>query len=247
MPEPRRLRNPPITEAIIDIRVETDVGFDVALLRAAETMLADSYGLEAEQHQVRGTLEVAGDQPMTLEQGEPALAGYTFRSRDERFVVQFTVEGLTLSQLRGYTAWEDLAAEAARLWDVYSGLAHPRRILRIGTRYLNTIAIVPPGADPNAYFTTLPAVPEGVRVAAGSFLVRMVLHEEEPPFSASVTQFLERADEGAVRLILDIDAFSRETYAVDASIIWGALAGLRDLKNRVFFGSVTEKTLGLFQ
>jgi len=247
MPEPRRLRNPPITEAIIDIRVELAAGSEAARLREAESLLRDGYVLDGEQHRVVGTLGVSDDPAWTFEQGESALSGYTFRSHDERFVAQLNVEGIVVSRLQSYTSWEELAEETARLWSAYVGLVSPVRILRLGTRYLNTIGAPASYLDLREYFTTLPSVPAGIPTVAADLLVRMVLHEEEPPYSVIVTQFLEQGENEAVRVILDIDAFSRETYEMDEGAMWAVLTGLRDLKNRVFFGSITEKTLGLFE
>jgi len=150
-----------------------------------------------------------------------------------------------VSQLRGYTRWEDLAVEAERVWDIYARLASPKTVLRVGTRYLNRIRIPLPIEDFEEYFTTLPRVPTGAPEVVRNLLVQMLLHSEEPPFSVSITQFLEESGEDSGRMILDLDAFSRETYSPNERRMWDALAGRRDLKNRVFFGSVTEKTLGL--
>jgi len=247
MPESRRLLHPPITEAIIDFRADLGVGFDVSRLREAEDLLSGRYLLVNEQLLFSRTIPLMGDAPpAAVDNGDPVLIGYTFRSPDERFVAQLTVEGLTLSQLHGYTRWEDLEEEAAHLWDVYSRVAAPKTVLRMGTRFLNAVQVPRSAASLDEYFTTVPRVPAGVSQTAASFLVRLLLHEEESPYSVSITQYIETPDDSS-RMILDIDAFSRETYEPDASMMWEALGGLRELKNRVFFGSLTEKALGLFE
>lgn len=246
MPEPRQLRNPPITEAIIDLRAELGVGFDPVRLRQAEPLLAEAYLPAEEQHLFVRTISLIGNVGAPSKQDESALMGYRFRSRDERFVAQLSVEGLAVSQLRGYTRWEDLASEAVKLWNVYVRVASPSRILRAGTRYLNRVRLPLSANDFEEYFNTLPRIPDGVPQAASSFLVRMVLNDEATPYSVSITQYLEYANDGSPSMILDIDAFSKETYELDGGRMWEALAGLRELKNRVFFGSLTEKALDLF-
>jgi uncharacterized protein (TIGR04255 family) len=248
MTEPRRLRTPPITEAIIDLRAEPGVGFDATRLRGAESILSGDYALDGEQHLFVRTVTLLGKSDDSPDHADSTLTGYTFRSPDERFVAQLTVEGLTVSQLKDYTTWEDLAEETAKLWKVYMQVALPKRVLRVGTRYLNRICIPQPTGDLGEYFITLPKIPPGVPQSVTNLLVRMVLHEEDPPFSVSITEFLEATDNESICMILDIDAFSRETYELDeGTTMWKALGGLRDLKNRVFFGSVTDKTLGLFE
>ncbi|HET7460946.1 MAG TPA: TIGR04255 family protein, partial [Longimicrobium sp.] len=234
------MRTPPITEAIIDIRADLGVGFEVSRLRAAESLLSGRYALEGEQHLFARTVDLAGDAPGTS-QAESALLGYTFRSTDQRFIAQLTVEGLTVSQLRDYTRWEQLAEETAKVWDVYARVASPQTVLRVGTRYLNRIPIPLPTEEFEEYFNTLPRVPAGVPELVTNLLVRMLLHDKDPPFSVSITQYLDESSAGSSRMILDIDAFSREAYNADGAGMWDALAGLRDLKNRVFFGSLTEK------
>ena len=246
MPEPRRLRTPPITEAIIDFRADLGVGFEVSRLRDAEALLSGRYVLEGEQHLFARTVDLIGDAPVSA-QAESALLGYTFRSTDQRFIAQFTVEGLTVSQLQDYTRWERLAEETAAVWDVYAGIVLPQTVLRVGTRYLNRIPIPPQTEDFEEYFNTLPRIPSGVPEVVTNLLVRMLLHDKEPPFSVSITQYLDESSAGSSRMILDIDAFSRETYNPGERGMWHALAGLRDLKNRVFFGSLTEKALAQFE
>ena len=64
--------------------------------------------------------------------------------------------------------------------------------------------------------------------------------------SAAITQALEpQAQKDFITIILDIDVFKQAQFALDSNESWDLLEAFRDFKNKIFFGSVTERTLRL--
>jgi uncharacterized protein (TIGR04255 family) len=49
-----------------------------------------------------------------------------------------------------------------------------------------------------------------------------------------------------VPVILDIDVFRESRFAVDGNAVWDYLAQLRVLKNRLFFGALTDEAVELY-
>jgi uncharacterized protein (TIGR04255 family) len=63
-----------------------------------------------------------------------------------------------------------------------------------------------------------------------------------------VTEGLEEASpEKPLPLILDIDVFRHTNLAVDDAAVWTYLEQLRGVKNRIFFGCLTEAGVALYQ
>jgi uncharacterized protein (TIGR04255 family) len=89
-----------------------------------------------------------------------------------------------------------------------------------------------------------PSLPQGI---AGMYW-RVVL--PQPPATIVVTQALDQAvmaEKVIVPVILDIDVFVEgKVFASTGEELWEQLDQLRELKNRVFFGSLTPKALELF-
>lgn len=76
---------------------------------------------------------------------------------------------------------------------------------------------------------------------------KVVLHDEETNIEANVTMNFERIrpNEGAV--ILDIDVYKKVNLSPDMAEIWQIFEALRDMKNRIFFGYITEETVKDFK
>jgi uncharacterized protein (TIGR04255 family) len=63
-----------------------------------------------------------------------------------------------------------------------------------------------------------------------------------------IVQALERSvDPSVVSLLLDIDAFREEVAAPDDPALPTAFEQLRQLKNEIFFASITETTAEMYE
>jgi uncharacterized protein (TIGR04255 family) len=80
-----------------------------------------------------------------------------------------------------------------------------------------------------------------------SFLQRFVINDEASGATAVLTQALEGfPPEPPVSVILDIDVFRESRFGVDGNAVWDYLAQLRVLKNRFFFGALTEEAVEFY-
>lgn len=77
----------------------------------------------------------------------------------------------------------------------------------------------------------------------------MRIHEPgKDDIAVNITQALEKDIDGRhITIILDIDAFKVKEFAADGKAIWPTFEKLHQLKNDVFFQSVTEKTVSMFE
>ena len=84
-----------------------------------------------------------------------------------------------------------------------------------------------------------------------SFLTRIVVNEPELDITANITQAFEKSLQTAGgMIILDIDVYKEYKemqLSVDDEQVWAMLGELRNIKNRIFFDSITEKTARLFR
>jgi uncharacterized protein (TIGR04255 family) len=124
------LNNAPITEAVIDLRIETPIGVTV---EAFEKLLAarDNLGYTKKGRIMRGASGFAlkADEMQSLG-AQASGIGVRLQSQNEKYVAQLSLEGFALSRLQPYESWENLVAEARRLWQDYSEcLAGPRNRL----------------------------------------------------------------------------------------------------------------------
>jgi uncharacterized protein (TIGR04255 family) len=248
MAQPRHLTHAPITEGLIDFRVEAPGSVTVDSLVAAITQ-RHNFGYTVKGPIVRSefgfSLNVQQAQAIAHDPHFASI-GVRLHSADERYVALLSVEGFTLSRLEPYQSWEDLLREALPLWQGYVQCLGPGTITRIATRYINNLRL--PTTDLERFLDLLPKLPEGLPTAMSGFLQRYVLHDPQTDATVLLTEALPEASPGPpVPVILDIDAFRHGRFPIEDRAAWQYLEQLRALKNRVFFACLTEAAVELYE
>jgi uncharacterized protein (TIGR04255 family) len=250
MAKVRQLAHAPIVEALIDLKVQAAEGTTVESLEKA--LSSRNFGYSKKGPILRGQFGFvvnAQDVPPTQQiLSNAAIIGVRMHSADERYVAQFTTVGFTLSRLEPYESWEALMSEARRIWSEYRACVTPTHIYRVATRFINNLRLpVRVGERFERYLTGLPNMPAEFPQTVSSFLQRFVIHDEASGATAVLTQALEGfPPEPPVSVILDIDVFRESRFAADGNAVWDYLAQLRMLKNRFFFGALTEEAVEFY-
>jgi uncharacterized protein (TIGR04255 family) len=125
-------------------------------------------------------------------------------------------------------------------------------VRRVGLRYVNDLRL--PLADPfhfERFLTTAPRAPAGMPPEINDFLVQIALPGGAEGLKVAVTQATDSASRTTAELpvTLDVDAAWDRPMPVDDRLpgrLAEALGTLRDLKNRVFFGLVTEDLVSAY-
>jgi len=249
MAKQRHLPRAPVTEALIDVRVSNREGLTFAALQTAIGALDFGYYLKTPI--VHGTLAIKvapGGLPQT--DAESAQIGLRLHSPDEKYVAQFTLQGFTLSRLPQYENWENLLAETQRLWSIYLERIGPTRVMRIATRYINDLKLpLQPGMSYETYLQKFMDIPDEVPQAVESFFQRFQLVDQEWGARVILTLSAQGTFPGnpIPPIILDIDAYTATDLDPRDQGLWTTLAHLRDLKNRGFFGTITEQAAELYK
>ncbi len=235
----RHLSRAPISEAILDIRVQKiDRDHRPILSELAEDTGFPSVQIGFE-FQADLPLEPGADLP------EPQPAG--FRAVSEEQIVQFRFDGVSVSRLRPYGTWDELVDVTRSAWDCYRDRLGDLRVSRLGARYVNHLRLPYPGIELETFFEGLPADPPEWPSTISSLLQRRTLHEGD--FAVHISHALaDDVDEGSLGMIFDIDAFTLVDFGGDESeAIWETFARLRELKNRIFFGGLTDEALSHYE
>jgi uncharacterized protein (TIGR04255 family) len=248
MARQRHLRNPPISEALVDFRVvRLSRPFGDESLSQLRAWLGDRYPIveRREGFEASVKLQAAPVAPATTTR---RFNGFFFKSPDRVDVAQFRVDGFTFNRLRPYTSWEDILPRALDLWKLYVDLTEPEAVTRLAVRYINKLKFTPP-SDLSRWLTAPPTIAPGYPSLVSEFLTRMRLHEREEGLGVIVTQVSEAsAEPDVMRVVLDIDAYTEEIeFQPRDGRIGEVLEILRTLKNRIFFGALTEDAIGGFE
>jgi len=248
MAEPRHLNNAPIREAIIDFRVKLPSEFRVSEFLSLKEQIGDRFPKFKERRLFKGEFKIAPGKPISTTTEEQGLHGYFFITDDEKKIAQFRIDGFTFSRLKPYTYWEEIFNEAKDLWALYVDAANPQSVTRIAVRYINQLDIPLPITDFSTFLTAPPNIPDSLSCVISGFLTKITTDFPELDIKANVIQALEKSKEANhISLILDIDVYKSQDFSLDSQDLWSFFEQFHELKNRIFFQSITEETARLFE
>ena len=245
----RPLAHAPIVEAVVDLRVQTTEGMTSERLDKALEGL--NFGYHKKGPILRGSfgfLINPQETPAAQQTVETTIVGVRLHSADEKYVAQFTTDGFSLSRLAPYESWDALIAEARRVWTVYQQCVAPSRIHRTATRFINNLRLpLKQGERFEKYLVGLPVMPPEYPQTVSSFLQRFVIIDEQCGATGILTQALDQfVADNPLPVILDIDVSKETKFTPDSQEVWNFLTELRGLKNRFFFGALTEEAMELY-
>lgn len=237
----RHLSNPPIHEAVFELRVVRQPNLDVKVLSEAQEALGSDY---SEAHEIRA-LNFKLNLPSGSTRTQDDIDGYRYESIDKTKVIQFRADRFAFSMIRSYYDWEQLESKAWKSWTAYLKFAKPRFISRIGTRFINFIDI-PIGANVDDYLAAAPKAPPKFEGERAGFHSRINLQATDG-YRVTLNQVLDYKTENKIRIIIDIDAYilleGLEIPANNEEQIRSYFPRLRKIKNSLFFDSVTDLAL----
>lgn len=239
------LKNAPIIEALVDIRVKLNSSYNVEQLKLIHNEIRNDYP-EIQKQQISQIIFGMDDKTKeTLPINK--INGYRFISENKKQILQTRVDGFTLSRLKPYKNWNDLKKEAKKLWTFFKKHTKPSVINRVAVRYINNLNIKMPINDFGDFLKAPPTIPDSLPQEVSSFLTRVVIQEPNIKANAIIIQSLEQIVTETAPIILDIDAFKYNQNGMEETEIWETLEKLRDFKNKIFFESITEKLKEIYK
>ncbi len=244
--------NAPITEAILDIRAQLPEKVKLEDLAAFQNYIRGRFPEKKGRFSGVAGFQLSQEGVSTIPP-QHKLDGYLFESLADKKVVQARLDGFTFNKLKPYENWEAFCREGRELWNLYSKIAQPIKVIRIALRYINRIEIPLPLKGFEEYILTLPQIAPDLPQAVARFFMQIVIPNAEIEANAIISLAIEKATEQKLSLIFDIDVSRDAVYADlpaqagNKEEIWNDFEKLRSFKNEVFFKSITDKTKELFK
>lgn len=248
MAEVRHLKNAPITEALLDIKVGTssDADFPAERLDQLEQDLAEAYPIVEKRKLRKVKLQISPAETSSNIQESGVLAYWFFTEKKNR-IAQFRFDGFTYNMLKPYTSWEEMQKEGLRLWEIYEDIFKPPRIVRIATRFINHVTLQTQ-YDLEDYLTDMPFGIENMPGKTIQFMNQVSLLDDHEN-SARVVVASDDSNSPMITILADIDVFrdGEIKVPVDMKSLTATLAQLRAFKNEIFFSIFTEKALSQYE
>ena len=176
--------------------------------------------------------------------GTTLLDSITYFTQDQSRKLNITKHDVTYSSEGQYKGWGVFKSEATNVLKILSSLLDQRVITRTSIRFINRFEMYS-FEDPQEYFQTMVSATKSdvlpYPVAKYGFSVTMNVSDNA---YSIVNQSLDKVNDKFVYLF-DIDVLDRRNLLFETLEIGNVMESLREVKNQIFFGNVTEKTLEL--
>ena len=242
----------PAIEAVLDIRARATDELTEQRLREAAQHYLPTYEFLDSHREIRQEVRFSTTQGEEIQQGLQDLGwkGMRFRSADRGHIINIHRDGMIFSRLSPYQDWEQFQEEGLRLWDVFSCLTKAETISRVGVRFINQIILPQGEVNCESYMTSPPSPPENMSMPFLGFMHQGIFQVPESPYSVMITKTIQSPSpttNNRFALILDIDVFTNMPRPTKTARLEACLKDMRWLKNKAFFGSITEKARELFR
>jgi len=235
----------PIKEAIVDISV-ADIGADgLAKLEALANTFPEYPNVQPVRLlKIMNNFNPDGTNNST---SESEIIGYQFRAADNSELVTCRSQGFSYHKLKPYTEWQRILPKAIEGWKKFHDKCQPTIITKLTVRNINLIEVPQTTLDLDEYFEAGPTLPTNIDGPMENFFSRTIINFPEHDTKCNVT-FAQQPPQslGNAAFVLDIEAFKTVDGILSLTQINEMLTILNHTKDRVFFGSITQKTKDLF-
>jgi uncharacterized protein (TIGR04255 family) len=166
MAEQCLLRNPPIVEALVDIRFNVQETTKLSDLRAVCEFFAAEFPCFEERSVGSAKIEFRGTEGIKVDTPPPEVSHFVRNNGTANSLATRSIaiqrDGITVSHINNYGGWDDLIALTSRLFEQFVQIAKPIATIRLGARYINKIEVPLTAIDFDHYFTCGPKLPQSV-------------------------------------------------------------------------------------
>lgn len=236
-----KYRRPPITEAVIELRVEG------ALSREDVDKVQKRLSAEYPFSQQGQVVDVEVGQSSAKIQQQ--FQNYRLSSTDGADVVLLTSSSIATARLAPYEGWENFISRAKTNWDLWKRTVGFRKLTRLGVRYINRLDIPEPESQRirlSNYVNVFPQLPNIGIPGIANFAMNVVspLGKDDCKLILNVGVVPSPLVKTA-SFVLDLDV-SREPPPSNEQELWALVDRIRNYKNAIFEGAITDATRQLF-
>lgn len=234
--------NPPITEAVIEIRFSSTVDEAVRkrLAKKFEKHYSEVKPLESHKYE----FDLSGQSV----KNSVVRTDYRLSSGDMSEILILRDSAFLLSQLAPYVSWEAFISRFERDWTNFEKSTGHNEISRIGVRFINRIDIPKSGEllHESEYVNIYPTLPETLQPTMGySIQSRKRIEHIESLLSLS-SAIVESPVPRHISIVLDQDIARENNLPQRTQKIIEYLNEVRVEKNKIFESCITDKARELF-
>jgi uncharacterized protein (TIGR04255 family) len=240
----RQYRNPPLAEAVAELRFDPGGPWDQTLPGLIFEHLRDEFPVKRQVSMV--TEELVHQGPEQFEKRWTPVERLQLRREDDSALVGLGPHYLSVSRLPPYEAWEEFRPLIDKAVDAYRAEAEPAGIIRAGLRAINRIHVGTEELDLREFFDFYPHVGDRLPDTHGPFLCGVQIPYADHRDLLRVQLADQPSEPGTATILLDLDYFLNRAGEIDfggwSEWLEAAHVRVRD----VFEGCITDRSRELF-
>ena len=172
------------------------------------------------------------------------VTSYTFYSVNQKSKLTITENSITYVSEDNYEGWDVFESNIETVLTILSPVLSNYVITRVSIRFINKFSL-DNFNDPEKFFKTMISTTEEnvLPYPVKKYGFRIMLDVDDNTYSI-VNQNVDTASDKYIYLF-DIDVLNRTNAIFDIDLIKNSLSKLRESKNRIFFGNVTNEIIEL--
>lgn len=244
----KNLANPPVVTAIFQIKYDSgSIRLDDFL--KFDTILKREFPQRREN--IESSLSLAPSTRIPLGKAQVSgvtntrRTGYVYFTTDQKEKVTLSESDITYTKESPYAGWDSFKDFVLKVLSTLSPVLEGITIQRTSIRFINQFSLTD-FDDPTEYFNTQitsSAAENSMPYPVTKYGFRLTFDISEGIYSI-VNQNVDQLTDKYI-YIFDIDVLDRNNILFDIDTIAETLERLRDIKNNIFFGNLTNKTLEL--
>ncbi|HCF38116.1 MAG TPA: hypothetical protein DER56_03435 [Thermosipho africanus] len=174
------------------------------------------------------------------------INSYVYSSEDKKTKLEITENSVTFIDESPYIGWSHFKESATKFFNILSEILNKTKIVRTSIRFINRFSFEK-FDSPEEYFNTLiSSTNDGelpYPVQQYGFKIIMVVPNSN--IHSIVNQNVEVVPPSPFNYTFDIDVLDKDEYPFNIVIITEKSESLREIKNKIFFENITQKTIDL--
>lgn len=174
------------------------------------------------------------------------LESYILCTTDQKVKLELGVDSFTYNEETPYLGWDDFISKIIHYLSILDDFYKGKVVSRVSVRFINKFDFESFN-DPTDYFKMIISStdPDGFLYPIATYGFKFTLRIPKSSIHSIINHNVEQLGSSQYLYILDIDVVNNINLMYSKDVIVENTNRLREIKNGIFFDSVTDKTIAL--
>ena len=244
----QNLKNPPVVVALFQLKFNS-AGVKLSDFLKYDTILKHNYPIRKDNIQVGidlgGTSIPLGVSKITGT-SDAKIGSYLYCTVDQKIKLEISEGTVTYIDERPYQGWGNFKDSTLKAISSLADILNNTEVSRTSIRFINRFSF-DNFDNPQDYFKTLISSSEDNQLPypIRQYGFRLIMDIPETDIYSIVNQNVVNERANSFIYTFDIDVLDRQQLIFNKETLAENIESLREVKNDIFFGNVTQKTLDL--